>query len=183
MRVRILVSSPSDNRPLIRPFGPPSPLRGEGIWCVYPRRTQNLVPFPSSVWPSARHLSPGEGNFAPGALARQTQARLLNRSRDKFLQTQGPVARNEWHASTPGFARRKYCSTKQERVPRNGGSRGNLTWRTRRKPKFDFVNSPSVFWFLFHVEKEPAHRAEPYSTRRNSGEILPKKSPPPWTFS
>ena len=36
------------------------------------------------------------GVNGPGALARQTQARLWNRIRPKFLHTQGPVARIEW---------------------------------------------------------------------------------------
>ena len=43
-------------------------------------------PFPSSVWPSASHLSPGEGltGIALGTIVWNTQAQKRNRTKGKF---------------------------------------------------------------------------------------------------
>ena len=76
---------------LIRPFGPPSPLEGEGFRAtarVAPTvqgnrlHNRNRSPHPSGL--AASHLPPGKGRFAPGALVRQRQARKGNRSNCNF---------------------------------------------------------------------------------------------------
>ena len=62
-------------------------------------------------------LTPGNG---PGALVRQSQARLWNRIRPKFLHTQGPVARIEWQKATQ-ILRAENPTPSQRGNPRNGG--------------------------------------------------------------
>ena len=49
------------------------------------------------------------------------------------------------------FARRKFCSTSQVRVPRNGGSRGRAAWRQERRSRFCRLRPPPggslvTFW-------------------------------------
>ena len=66
-------------------------------------------------------LTPGNG---PGALVRQSQARLWNRIRPKFLHTQGPVARIEWQKATQ-ILRAENPTPSQRGNPRNGGSPGD----------------------------------------------------------
>ena len=78
--------------------------------------------------------------------------------------------------SRSDFARRKFCSTSQVRVPRNGGSRGRAAWRQERLCRSCRLRPPhSVFWFLFHVEKEPAPQGGTLS-RRRGGETPPVKN-------
>ena len=62
-------------------------------------------------------LTPGNG---PGALVRQSQARLWNRIRPKFLHTQGPVARREFRPATQ-ILRAGNPTPSQRGNPRNGG--------------------------------------------------------------
>ena len=61
----------------------------------------------------------------------------------------GPDGTAESHSDS---ARRKFCEIQQVRVPRNRGLGESRHWRTQ----FASAASPSVFWFLFHVEKELA---------------------------
>ena len=56
----------------------------------------------------------------PGALVRQSQARLWNRIRPKFLHTQGPVARREFRPATQ-ILRAGNPTPSQRGNPRNGG--------------------------------------------------------------
>ena len=53
-------------------------------------------PFPSSVWPSASHLPPGEGltEIAPGTIVWNTQAQKRNRTNNNFGN-----ARAQWPGS------------------------------------------------------------------------------------
>ena len=53
--------------------------------------------------------------------------------------------------SRSDFARRKFCSTSQVRVPRNGGSRGRAAWRQERRSRFCRLRPPPggslvTFW-------------------------------------
>ena len=74
MRVRILVSSPSDNRSLIRPFGPPL------------RANQNISRRAGEdTRPYGGNRPRDVGSDHPGA-GMEPQQR-------QFLQTQGPAAR------------------------------------------------------------------------------------------
>ena len=98
MRVRILVSSPSDNRSLIRPFGPPSPLRGGRLGTGGP------------MWPPLRanqNISrrAGEdtrpyGVFNTGSVCSVNLGAVVEPHQRKFMQTQGPVARREFRPAT-----------------------------------------------------------------------------------
>ena len=56
----------------------------------------------------------------PGALVRQSQARLWNRIRPKFLHTQGPVARREFRPATQILRAGNVLPTSRGN-PRNGG--------------------------------------------------------------
>ncbi len=69
--------------------------------------------------PRAAKGRPYGGN-GPGALVRQSQARLWNRIRPKFLHTQGPVARIEWQKATQ-ILRAENPTPSQRGNPRNGG--------------------------------------------------------------
>ena len=72
--------------------------------------------FRSFVGAGPRPVRPG---FAPGALARQTQAQTWNRAKNKFckLRAQWPGGKLGTHSN---FARRKRCTLSQKCVPRNG---------------------------------------------------------------
>ena len=69
-------------------------------------------PFPSSVWPSASHLPPGEGltEIAPGTIVRNMQARKWNRTNNNFgnARAQWPGGNLDTHSD---FARRKFCNS------------------------------------------------------------------------
>ena len=84
MRVRILVSSPADNRSLIRPFGPPSPLRGEG----WGRAAPCGRPYaPTRTFRGGRVRTPAPtAETDPGTLVRTTQAQEWNRSSGNFCK-------------------------------------------------------------------------------------------------
>ena len=74
-----------------------------------------------------------------------------------MLRAQWPGRNRGGHSD---FARRKFCTTLQVRVPRNGGSRGRAAWRREALPNRRLRPPPSVFWFLFHAEKELAPQGE-----------------------
>ena len=74
-------------------------------------------------------LTPGNG---PGALVRQSQARLWNRIRPKFLHTQGPVARREFRPATQ-ILRAGNVLPSPRGNPRKRGSRGWAAWRQGRQ--------------------------------------------------
>ena len=98
MRVRILVSSPSDNRSLIRPFGQPSPLRGEGWGRPY---------APTRTFRGGRVRTPAPtAETDPGTLVRTTQAQEWNRSSGNFCKprAQWPGGNSDTHSD---FARRR----------------------------------------------------------------------------
>ena len=84
MRVRILVLSPSDNRSLIRPFGPPSPLRGEG----WGRAAPCGRPYaPTRTFRGGRVRTPAPTvETDPGTLVWTTQAQEWNRSSGNFCK-------------------------------------------------------------------------------------------------
>ena len=98
MRVRILVSSPSDNRSLIRPFGPPSPPEGGrlgtgGPMCPPLRANQNISRRAGEdTRPYGGNRPRDVGSDHPGA-GMEPQQR-------QFLQTQGPAAREETQIAT-----------------------------------------------------------------------------------
>ena len=79
------------------------------------------------VFRATARVAPTAEN-GPRAFARQGQAQLWNRSSSNFCKprAQWPGGNLERHSD---FARRKFCTTSQVRVPRNGGSRGRATWR------------------------------------------------------
>ena len=108
------------------PAGPPGPSpldKGS-------RPSPTVVNKLSRDWGGGGPWASRQG-YAPEALAEETQAHDWNRSQRKFLQTQGPVARKKSQASHSDFARRKFCRTHQECVPRNAGSRGKATMSTK----------------------------------------------------
>ena len=74
---------------------------------------------PSGRSRAAQMCRPYGGN-GPGALVRQSQARLWNRIRPKFLHTQGPVARIEWQKATQ-ILRAENPTPSQRGNSRNGG--------------------------------------------------------------
>ena len=82
--------------------------------------------------------------------AQQSQARNGNRISFNFWNTRPQWAGlNEKRHSD--FARRKFCSTLQVRVPRNGGPRGRATWRQGRRSRFCRLRPPPggslvTFW-------------------------------------
>ena len=87
--------------------------------------------------------------YAPGALARHSQAQSWNRIDPEFLQTQGPVGPEGIASDHSDFARRKSSSIKQECVPRNGvrGKRPmGLGGAKRSRSPSDA--SPVAFWLL-----------------------------------
>ena len=70
----------------------------------------------------------------------------------QFSTTPGPSGPGGNANRHSDSARRKFCKIHQVRVPRNRGLGESRHWRTQ----FASAASPSVFWFLFHVEKELA---------------------------
>ena len=91
-----------------------------GLWPRTSSVTLRVTPSPKGEGFRATArvaLTPGNG---PGALVRQSQARLWNRIRPKFLQTQGPVARIEWQKATQ-ILRAENPTPSQRGNPRNGG--------------------------------------------------------------
>ena len=84
----------------------------------------------SQTGPQAAKGRPTAEN-RPGALVRQRQARLWNRTNSNFPKTQGPVARKKSQKATQILRAGNVLPTPRGN-PRNGGPRGNLAWRTRR---------------------------------------------------
>ena len=85
----------------------------------------------------------------------------------QFLESQGPVARNEMIKATQILRAGNTAKPSKYASPRNGGSRGRAAWRQGRRSRFCRLRPPpSVFWFLFHVEKELA----PHCARRRVSE-------------
>ena len=71
-----------------------------GLWPRTSSVTLRVTPSPKGEgFRATARVAPTPGN-GPGALVRQSQARLWNRIRPKFLHTQGPVARIEWQKAT-----------------------------------------------------------------------------------
>ena len=84
----------------------------------------------------------------------------------QFLESQGPVARNEMIKATQILRAGNSASRDRYASPRNGGSRGRAAWRQGRRSRFCRLRPPpSVFWFLFHVEKELAPQGETLENR------------------
>ena len=75
--------------------------------------------------------------------------------RMQFWGSQAPVGREETQAATQILRAGNTLPTPRDN-PRNGGLGESRHWRT----KFASAASPSVFWFLFHVEKELAPQGE-----------------------
>ena len=100
--------------------------------------------------------------YAPGAFARQTQAQKWNRTGGNFCKP-----RAQWPGRNRGKPLR-FCAPEifcpsQGITPRNGGSRGRAAWRREALPNRRLRPPPSVFWFLFHVEKKPAPQGGTFS--------------------
>ena len=102
----------------------------------------------------------------------------------KFLHTQAPSGAG-WDRTQALLILRAGTILPDSRdSPRNGGPRGWGTWRMRRS-RIRLAPPPGVFWFLFHVEKEPAPqggtlqngapRSSRPTERGDGGEIPPKK--------
>ena len=72
----------------------------------------------------------GPTTYAPGALVRQTQAQMRNRTSGNFCNPRArwPGRNLECYSD---FARRKFCLRSQVRVPRNG-VRGKRSYGPRR---------------------------------------------------
>ena len=75
--------------------------------------------------------------------------------RMQFWGSQAPVGREETRAATQ-ILRAGIFAKLLRRGPRNGG----LGESRHRRTKFASAASPSVFWFLFHGEKELAPQGE-----------------------
>ena len=75
--------------------------------------------------------------------------------RMQFWGSQAPVGREETQAATQILRAGNTLPTPKVN-PRNGGLGESSHWRT----KFASAASPSVFWFLFHGEKELAPQGE-----------------------
>ena len=75
--------------------------------------------------------------------------------RMQFWGSQAPVGREETQAATQILRAGNTLPTPRDN-PRNGGLGESRHWRT----KFASAVSPSVFWFLFHGEKELAPQDE-----------------------
>ena len=75
--------------------------------------------------------------------------------RMQFWGSQAPVGREETQAATQILRAGNTLPTPRDN-PRNGGLGESRHWRT----KFASAASPSVFWFLFHGEKELAPQGE-----------------------
>ena len=107
MRVRILVSSPSDNRSLIRPFGPPSPPEGGrlgtgGPMCPPLRANQNISRR------AGEDTRPYGGN-RPRDVGLDHPGAGMEPQQRQFLQTQGPVARREFRHPLRFCAPEGFC--------------------------------------------------------------------------
>ena len=105
----------------------PSPLKGEGFWAATRGRPYGQI----ETFRSGRVRTPAPtAANGPGALVRQSQARLWSRSSDNFCipRAQWPGGSLDRHSD---FARRKFCTTYQEGVPRNGGP-GKAAYGPRR---------------------------------------------------
>ena len=75
--------------------------------------------------------------------------------RMQFWGSQAPVGREETQTATQ-ILRAGTFTELLRRGPRSGGLGESRHWRT----EFASAASPSVFWFLFHVEKELAPQGE-----------------------
>ena len=115
---------------------------------------------------------PGLGRGGPWASCRDLhQERWLGKARRtngtalaEIFANPGPSGPAGIQTSHSDFARRKFCKIRQVRVPRNGGSRGRAAWRQERLCRSCRLRPPpSVFWFLFHVEKKPAPQGGTFS--------------------
>ena len=100
-----------------------------------------------ALGPPADHVPAATSSATPGAGAGPQQR--------QFFQGQGPVARREFRHSLRFCAPKIQCQAKGVTLVMGvlGGGRmeaGRHCRTCRLRPP------PSVFWFLFHVEKEPA---------------------------
>ena len=117
-------------------------------------------PHPSGL--TASHLPPDRGKAfgrpkaapteenKPGALARQSQARVWNRSNSNFCKGQGLVAREK----SPRLL--KFCAPKifcliQGITPRNGGPGGGRIWARSAHPE---PTPWCLFGFFLGIQKE-----------------------------
>ena len=126
--------------PLIRGVGPPGGGLRTATWCR---------PYGES----RSHIFFHRGRSQTGPRLR-TSYHLLVKARRGTKTASASIfhhARPQW-AGRKDSARRKFCKIHQVRVPRNRGLGESRHWRTQ----FASAASPSVFWFLFHVEKELA---------------------------
>ena len=127
--------------PLIRGVGPPGGGLRTATWCRPYGESRSHIFFHrgrSQTGPAITCSS------RPGAVRKP---HLL-----QFSTTPGPSGPGGNANRHSDSARRKFCKIHQVRVPRNRGLGESRHWRTQ----FASAASPSVFWFLFHVEKELA---------------------------
>ena len=109
-------------------------------------------------------LPPG---YAPAATCSAKPGAEREPHPPQFWKSQGPVARIEPRKTTQILRAGNTAKPSKYASPRNGGSRGRAAWRQGRRSRFCRLRPPpSVFWFLFHVEKELA----PHCARRRVSE-------------
>ena len=119
MRVRILVSSPSDTPPLTRPFGPPSPLRGEDLGRAAPCGRPYA---PTRTFRGGRVRTPAPtAETDPGTLVRTTQAQEWNRGSSNFPLTQAPSGAGRDRTQALLILRAGRILPTSRGNPRNGG--------------------------------------------------------------
>ena len=131
--------------PLIRGVGPPGEAYGRQHGVAPTANPEATSSFTGAGPKPARDYGPViTCSSRPGAVRKP---HLL-----QFSTTPGPSGPGGNANRHSDSARRKFCKIHQVRDPRNWGVGERRHWRTQ----FASAASPSVFWFLFHVEKELA---------------------------
>ena len=135
------------------------------------------IPFvPSGHFPLIRGIVP----LSKGGVCYDRPGAFPEPQQPKFSTRPGPCGPEETDTGHSDFPRREGKNRPKETAPVNGGRGAQRLW-TRDA---SMVATPSVFWFLFHVEKELAApaakspRAKPYETARQGRRALPREETP-----
>ena len=130
---------------------------GAGHWPAHrcTRRVQEAAPLQGAETPTGDRKGCPYGVSSTSTVGSVKPGAEFESHRMQFWGSQAPVGREETQAATQ-ILRAGTFTELLRRGPRSGGLGESRHWRT----EFASAASLSVFWFLFHVEKELAPQGE-----------------------
>ena len=119
------------------------------------RRVQESAPLQGAETPTGDRKGCPYGVSSTSTVGSVKPGAEFESHRMQFWGSQAPVGREETQTATQ-ILRAGTFTELLRRGPRSGGLGESRHWRT----EFASAASLSVFWFLFHVEKELAPQGE-----------------------